>query len=289
MSRYFEKAMRHNPDIDLKTTGVFTGSWIPWLGGVNLPEKYSLPPDLPLPFRPDVGKVSYSLVKAQLGDWVPDIVLSIDAGINWIEKPSDGIVATIATDPHALDYSHQRKISDKFFNMQLSYSEPKDVYLPYAYSKYDHYPLPHLMSDTDAILIGMPYPQRVEWVNKLKNAGVSVIFENSPVFDEYRDLASRARVGLNWSSLNDLNARFFETPAFGLAMVTNRLPDASQFLVENEDYLGFSGLDEAVEKVLYLKNNEEERVEIARSGYKKIQPHTYDARIKQFLTECGYA
>jgi spore maturation protein CgeB len=119
----------------------------------------------------------------------------------------------------------------------------------------------------------MPYENRVGWVDELRKHGVSVIFENSPVFDEYRELANRASVGLNWSSMNDLNARFFETPAFGLAPVMNRVPDAHLFLTEGEDYLGFSNLGEAVEKVLYLKNNpkEIERLSInANEKYKDI-------------------
>lgn len=294
MSRYFEKALRNHPDIELKTTGPYTGSQIPWLGGMNLPEKYAKPPDIPLPFKPDVGRVSYALVKAQLGDWTPDIVLSIDAGITWTTKPFDGLSATIATDPHVLNYDHQRSISDRFFNMQLAYSQQGDIYLPYAYSKYDHYPV-HIdgleggtWKDVDAVLIGMPYQNRFNWVERLKSKGVSIIFENGPIFDEYRVLANRARIGLNWSSLNDLTARFFETPAFGLAPVMNRVPDAHLFLAEDEDYLAFTEIDEAVEKVVFLRDHPEEITRISQNSYRKIQPHTYDARVQTLLKECGF-
>lgn len=289
MARYFEKALQNNPNIDLKTTGVFTGSWIPWMYGMNLPEKYAKSPTIPLPFQPNVGTVSYDFVKAQLGDWKPDIVMCVDAGINWTHKPSDGIVVTIGTDPHVLDYDHARRISDKFFNMQLCYSEPKDIYLPYAYSSCDHYKM-DCEKDLDAALVGLQYTHvpRVEWINELRKHGVSVFTENGPVFDEYREIMNRARIGLNWSTMNDLNARFFETPAFGLPMVANRVPDAHLFLKEDEEYLAFSNLSEAVEKVLYLKNNPDKAAEIARAGWAKIMPHTYDARIEQVLKECGY-
>lgn len=303
MGKYFDRAFRRRDDIDFMSCGVYTGSWIPWMGGMNLKEKYANPPDIPLPFQPNVGRVSYDFVKAQLPkDWIPDLIISCDAGINWTSKPQDGLVATIATDPHALNYDHQRQISDKFFNMQLCYSQQGDVYLPYAFDPTVHYPLRstveeasagvvghYYIKDTDAVLIGMPYENRVRWVDELRKHGVSVIFENSPVFDEYRELANRARIGLNWSSLNDLNARFFETPAFGLAPVMNRVPDAHLFLTENEDYLGFSDLGEAVEKVLYLKNNPKEIERLAINANEKIQSHTYDARCQQLLEECGFA
>jgi hypothetical protein len=302
MSRYFEDALRHNPNVDLKTTGVFTGDWIPWLGGVNLKAKYAKPVDIPLPFRPDVGRVNYDFVKAQLPQgWIPDIVLCIDAGITWEHRPSDGYVAHVGTDPHVLSgwYEHSRQMSDKFFGMQLCYKEPTDIYLPYAYSPRVHYPTPRgigldgiadeVLKDTDAVLIGMPYENRIKWVDELRKHDVSVIFENSPVFDEYRELANRARIGLNWSSLNDLNARFFETPAFGLAPVMNRVPDAHLFLDEGKDYVAFSDLNEAVEGVLYLKNNPDKAKEMATNAYNHIQGQTYDARVEQILRECGFA
>ena len=298
MKSYFERALRRRDDVDLITTGPFTGTFIPWMGGMTLPEKYSKPPTIPLPFPPNVGTVSYDFVKAQLPkDWIPDLVISCDAGINWTSKPQDGYVVTIGTDPHVLDYAHARAVSDKFFNMQLCYSQPKDVYLPYAYDPTVHYHSlpdwkkldPYAQKDADAVLIGMPYDNRVKWVDELRKHGVSVIFENSPVFDEYRELANRARIGLNWSSLNDLNARFFETPAFGLAPVMNRVPDAHLFLNEGKDYVGFDTLDEAVEAVLYLKNNPDKVKEMAENSYTHILGETYDKRVTQILEECSFA
>lgn len=297
MSRYFEKAFRHHPNVDLKTTGPFTGSWIPWQGGMNLPEKYAIPPDLPLPFNPGVGKVSYDLVKAQLGDWTPDIIVSVDAGINWSSKPHEGLVATVATDPHVLDYDHARRISDKFFNMQATYSEKDDIYLPYAYSKYDCYPHENFLSgsgesgtvkDLDAVLIGMPYEQRVQWVEELKRHNVKVFMENGPVFDEARRLYNRGKIGLNWSSLNDLNCRAFELPAMKIYPVMNRVPDMHRF--EFTKYCGlFTTLGEAVEQVLWAMDNPEDAKHDAEEAYRLVQPHTYDARVEEFLKECGYA
>lgn len=291
MGKYFDRAFRRRDDIDFLSCGPYTGTWIPWMGGMNLKPKYANSPTIPLgDFPPNVGRVSYDFVKAQLPQgWVPDLIVACDAGINWTSKPQDGIVVTIGTDPHVLNYDHQRKISDKFFNMQMVYSQPKDIYLPYAYDPTVHYHdyTASPQKDTDAVLVGMPYDQRVQWVNELRKHGVSVIFENSPVFDEYRELANRARIGLNWSSMLDLNARFFETPAFGLPMVTNRVPDAGMFLAEGLHWLGFTQVSEAVEQVLYLKNNPERASEMGNLARMAISPHTYDARVDMILKECG--
>ena len=45
MATYFKKALEHREDVDLKVAGIYTGSWIPWNNGMNLPEKYAIPLD----------------------------------------------------------------------------------------------------------------------------------------------------------------------------------------------------------------------------------------------------
>lgn len=288
MSKYFERALRRRDDIDLLTTGPYTSTWIPWMGGMNLPAKYAIPPDLPLPFSPSIGEVNYELVQAQLPkDWHPDIVLTVDAGIHWKYKPNEGLVAHIGTDPHVLNYDYQRSISDKFFNMQKFYSQPNDLYLPYAYDPKVHYPDDSVSKDTDAVLIGMPYENRVQWVNALRAKGVSVLFENGPIFDEYRELNNRARIGLNWSSMNDLNARAFELAAMKLCPVMNSVPDLFNFEFA-EHTRAFINLNGAIEEAMWAVENKDLALMNAENSYKVVQPHTYDNRIKQLLKECGF-
>ena len=235
MGTYFRRALQRRADIDLKVVGPYSGAYIPWLGGMNVPVKYAIPGDINLPYPITYQDMRYDGIKRLLGDWKPDLVLTADAGIHWHEKPTDGVVAHIATDPHVLDYSLPRSYSDKFFNMQKVYSQPGDIWLPYAYDPTVWYPDDSVVSvgqdatlpvkTYDAALIGMPYQQRVEWVNALRSKGVRVAFENGPIFDEARDFYSKARIGLNWSSLDDLNARVFELMAMGLAPVLNRVTD----------------------------------------------------------------
>jgi len=290
MASYFRRALERRADVDLVTTGPFTGTWIPWMGGMNLNQKYVHSPTYPLPFRPDVGRVPYEMVKVQLPDgYVPDLVLTVDAGISWMVKPYNGIVAHVATDPHVLDYSHARLISDKFFNMQKYYMKDKDIYLPYAFDPTVHYQDNTVSKDTDAVLVGMPYAARVQWVDALRNRGLTVIFENGPVFDEYRQLNNRASIGLNWASSADLNARVFELMGMGLCPVINRVPDLKEFFVEDVHYLGFSDLNEAIEKVIAAKNNPEGMKVVAKNAYECVwkNDYTYDARINQIFMECG--
>jgi hypothetical protein len=300
MGTYFRRALERRDDVDLKVAGVYTGAWIPWMGGMELPPKYAKPIDIPLPFTPNVGEVNYDLVKAQLGDWKPDIIINVDAGLHWKYKPADGMVVTVGTDPHVLNdfYDTPRKYSDLFFNMQKVYSRGADFYLPYAYDPLVHYPSDNIYryknwitdpkiieKDTDAVLIGMPYEHRVQWVAALRAKDVSVLFENGPVFDEYREMNNRARIGLNWSSLDDLNARAYELAAMKLAPVMNVVTDLE---VSGIECATFTTLPEAVEAVMFLKENDHAQTELAELAYRSVQGETYDKRVNTILQMAGF-
>ena len=292
MGTYFRRALARRDNVHIRVAGPYSGSFIPWLNGMNLPSKYAWPGDVDLPFPPTSRMVSYDFVKARLGGWTPDLIITADAGVHWDSKPSDGVVAHIATDPHVLDYSLPRSYSDKFFNMQKVYSQPGDIWLPYAYDPTVWHPnqLWEWTEDmlVDAALIGMPYSQRIEWVEALRRKGVTVLFENGPVFEEARQLYSRAYIGLNWSSLQDLNARVFELMGMGLCPVVNRVPDLPLLFKEDIDYLGFSTLDEGVEKVLWAKKHRETAGIIGYAARKDVKAHTYDVRMDTIFKECGF-
>jgi len=293
MGRYFLNALNRNPNVDVKTTGVFTGAWQAWKGGMYLDPKWVCTPDYPLPFKPNVGRVSYDLVRSQLpDDWHPDIVMTVDAGLNWIDKPLEGVIVTVGTDSHCLDYSHARQISDKFFNMHWTYHQDGDIDLPYAFDASVMYPMSDIEKDFDAVLIGMPYPQRIAWVERLREKGVSVLFENGPILDEYRELNNRAMIGMNWASMQDLNCRVFELMAMRLCPVINRVPDLGRLgFEEGRHYLGFDEVLEATEKVLWAKEHPDEAQMIADNAHQKVNQdgHTFDNRVKTVLEECGYA
>lgn len=302
MGTYFKKALQNREDVDLRVAGVYTGSWIPWMGGMSLPEKYAIPPDVALPLTLGTTEYNYELVKVMLGGWTPDLIIQCDSWFHAKHRPTDGYVATVAIDPHAIPvdfYDVPRKYSDKFFNMQKVYSQPGDIYLPYAYSKYDFYPendrfdslsstgFSPIEKDLDAVLVGMPYEQRVQWINELKRHGVKAHMENGPVFDEARALYNRARIGLNWSSLDDLNCRAFELPAMMLYPVMNWVTDLGDFDFSN--HIGiFRDLGSAVDEVLWAMEHPEEASEQARLAYYDVLPHTYDARVETILKESGF-
>jgi len=265
--------------------GSFTGQTIPWNRGMTIPMKYLNQVDLPL--APNITHPSWEMIAPHL-PWKPDLSLTIDADWHFATKP-DCLHAHVATDPHVLNYDGPRAYSDYFFNMQKCYSKDGDIYLPYAFDIEAHYPM-EVPKEYDACLIGLHYPQRDEWVRRLKEKGVSVNYRIGDIYDEYREENAKATIGLNWSTLNDVNARVFEIMAMRMVPVMNRLPDY-EFLrfEENRHYLGFSSMDEAVEKVLWAKENPEQAKQIAEGAHRFVHERkmTYDSRCETILKTVG--
>lgn len=281
MLRYFEAALNRRDDIELFTVGTYTGAWIPWNGGMNLPVKYARTPDLALPKMQNFVPVDY--IEKQL-PWQPDLWLQIDAGFHFKGKPAKGKNVIVGTDPHVLDYNEQRGYADTFYCMQTPYMKSGDEWLPYAYDPEWHRP-EEQPQNFDVCLIGLHYEQRNQLVRALRESGVTVYYDTGPVYDEARALYNQAPIGLNWSSAKDLTARVFELTAMKRLAVVNRVPDLGRFFTDDEDLYAFRDLDDALFAVTHFINNPDEAQEIAECGYQAVKPHTWDARIEQVIND----
>jgi len=282
MGGYILAALKRRKDVELFTTGPFTGDWIPWNGGMTVKAKFK--PDLPMPsqwigMRPPIAYVESKL------PWKADVWIQVDAGFYLEGYPLYGVNCFVATDPHVLSYDRQRLLADKFFCMQQVYAKPGDLYLPYAYDPEWHRPEKQ-PKEFDACLIGLHYQQRDALVNALKAKGRSVYYNIGPAYEQARAFYNQSKIGLNWSSLQDLNARAFELLAFGLPAVMNRVPDMTGFFRDGVDYMGFDSLEEAVQAAEYLLDNPKLADQIAKSGRKAVAPHTWDARVEEILSKC---
>lgn len=299
IARYWERAFRSREDVELMTVGSFTGNWIPWKGGMTVPQRYAISPDIPLPQHYGEPTVNYNYVRAQLGDWKPDLVVTVDAGRSWDAKPSDGFVAHIATDAHCLDYTRQRRESDKFFNMHERYAESGDHILPYAYDHTVHYREDGVQKEYDVVMVGVEYEHRIKLAQKLRAEGINLYFSNGEIFDEYRQIHQKAHIGLNWSSLDDLNARAFELPAMGNIPVMNTVKDME---LPRHKYFDFSYLfpvdnyhtdksifvDGAVERVKMVMSNLDDAKARLETMRKLIENETYANRVSELLSVCGF-
>jgi spore maturation protein CgeB len=249
--------------------------------------KYDKSPTHPLPHNfIRAGRIDPSIFNVFDDTQDVDLWLEVDAGFFLDPKPKKGIVAHVATDPHALNYDRQRQLADFFFNMQTPYMKNGDIYLPYAYDPKVHYP-EESEKEYDVCMVGLHYELRTQLVNRLVAEGLNVHYSIGEIFDEYREVYNKSRVAINWSSRLDMNARVWELAAMGIPAVQNTVPDMKTFFVPGEHYLEFTDVDGAVKQVLWALDNYDEAQDMANAAYRKVQPHTWDARIAQILDRVG--
>lgn len=281
MGHWLLRALKRRDDVELFTVGPYTGSWIPWQGGLDLPLKYVTAPDLPLPYNPLPG-LPIGFVESKL-PWQPDLWLQVDAGWYMRGQPTHGKNVIVGTDPHCLDYSQQRRLADTFYCMQTPYAQDGDVWLPYAYDPTVHYKETQ-PQNYDVCLIGLLYEGRAKIVSELQKRGLRVHYSIGPVFDEYREIYNQATIAINFSSQQDLCTRVFEGMAMKRLMVANRVPDQTKLFNGDFDLVEFTSFDEAVEKIMYYCENTAEAQGIAAMGQEAVKPHTWDARIEKILS-----
>lgn len=297
--RYIEQAFARRDDVRLIRVGPYTGNWVPWpnltnpqVAGVTLPQKYAVEPEVVLPVQYNVGSVPVGFVEAKLKEIgvTPDVWIQVDAGFHLAGRPSQGLNLVIGTDPHVFNNDHYERVrpyADIFFNMQTPYLKGNDAWLPYAYDPVWHRPpvaeeVPE--KEYDVVLLGLPYGHRMQLVAALRAAGINVYYDLGPVYEEARTLYWKSRVGVNWSSMDDLNARTFELMALGLPSVQNEVPDTAKFFRRHIDFLPFSALEEAVRGVQELLEDKDNLGRtMARIAGIGVAPHTWDARVQTVM------
>lgn len=290
MLHYFWRAFERRNDVDLYVLGPFFGDWIPWNYSMRLPQKYVKYPDLCLPQQSARIPVDPILAEVQLPEHMrnPDLWLQIDANWHFAKRPTAQVVAHIQTDPHVLKEYYQlpKSYSDANFCMQQFYMEDGEHYLPYGYDPELHYPDPNVEKIYDACLIGLHYDNRTMLVEELKKRKHGVYYSIGEIYDEYRIKYNQSKIALSWSTLQDMPARTWEAFGMGNLLVSNRVPDMANFFVENDHYLGFSNLQEAIDKVEWALSHPEEAQKIADAGHRKVNGNTWDRRVQQVLEVC---
>jgi hypothetical protein len=131
---------------------------------------------------------------------------------------------------------------------------------------------------------------RVEYLDKVFAAHPDSWFSFNCFFEEAAIHYARGRVGFNISITNDLNMRFFETMSYGTCLVTNTDVHGIEELgfEDGKHFVGYKGVDDAVEKVGWCLDNPMERESIAEAGHELArEKHTYECRINEMLKIVG--
>jgi len=151
--------------------------------------------------------------------------------------------------------------------------------------------------EIDVSFVGQNYANRHGLLSRLNKIGIDIQcfgagWENGWVsFDKMIEIYNRSKVNLNFSTsalgpTKQTKARVFDIPACGGFLLTEHSPDLSRYYRAGKEIETFEDIDEAVEKIAYYLDDEEERKRIAERGYQRtLKEHTYQDRFKDVFKE----
>ena len=304
VGRFFKLGMSKIPDVEVFDVGPCSWGMLPWQPGTDFSAQQDVPRMelFPEPAQPYLYPANTVLAAAERAGFVPDAIVMVDAGFH-LHGGTPGVpAALIATDPHCLDYAEQAEEVNAFWVMQRVYMDKYDPHLaspqwlPYCYEPELHYWDPDAVGGHDVTFVGVLYPERLELLARMQEAGLSVVFEQGRLMQEGTAIYNRGHIAWNLSSRDDLPMRFWEGLAYRNLVITNRVSDLKNLAewgcVEGEHYVAYDrdNCKEMINKLRYYcdPTHAEERDAIATAGWVWVQQHTYEARARQVLESLGF-
>lgn len=216
--------------------------------------------------------------------WPPDLVITADSAYSIAGRLPCPHVCW-GQDNHVRDYHLPGVEFDALF---LAHSwgermgEPGTHWLPPCYDPTVCTDLGGVR-DLDVVMVGYPYQERVDMLQALQAAGLSVYAALGAVYDDYNAMYNRAKLALVKSVLGDVPNRVFENMAQGCCVVADRCRDFEKLgIVAGVDYWPYDDAEGLAREARWLLASGEWR-HVARRGQRKGQAHTWDNRARQLL------
>jgi hypothetical protein len=131
------------------------------------------------------------------------------------------------------------------------------------------------------------YPERVQLLEALEQRYRINDYRRHYYRQEMARIYSQSKIVVNISHSDQIiPMRFFEAPAAGAMLLTQQshVNGQSELLREGEEYVSFTNVDDALNKVDYYLAHEPERQRIAHSGQTAVLArHTYGQRTAELL------
>ena len=265
--RYLKNAFGYLGGHEIVSIGPGTKGFIPWLPKVDF-SRYQDTPSYE--FWPE--------------GYYPDVLIQVDAAFALTgDFPFPNYC--YAVDNHVRPYKDRDY--DMFFGAH-SWGEKGNKpetfqWLPCAYDVIHHYNM-HVERQVDAMLVGVPYPNRIELLQGMMQVTKKVVGAVGFMYEDYNQAYNESKVALVEPANNDLAERVFENMAQGCCVLARHVPDMDKIgLEDGNQLLVFHSIDEAKEKLAWALSHETERLEIAKCGEEWVKNHSWNERAKVIL------
>jgi len=182
-------------------------------------------------------------------------------------------------------------------------------YLPFGWDPYIHYPCKPTPEElkvysSDITFIGNWEKERECWLSNLQDYNLSIwggnywITRNKNDFlkscwkgrdiygEEMSKVCNSSKINLNILRLQNKgahNMRTFEVLGCGGFLLHERTSEILEIFEEGRDFECFQNIEELKSKIDFYIKNDEKRKKIARNGFKAVQKHTYENRVKEII------
>jgi spore maturation protein CgeB/ubiquinone/menaquinone biosynthesis C-methylase UbiE len=145
--------------------------------------------------------------------------------------------------------------------------------------------------------VGQNYGNRAEFLNFLKNNGVHLEvfgrgFGDYIEFNDIIKIFNKSKINLNLSGssaddgIKQIKGRIFEVPMCGGFLLTEYVEGIEEYFHIGKEIECFKDQNDALEKIKYYLENEEERRKIAEAGYiASLERHTWNKRLRDVFDE----
>jgi spore maturation protein CgeB len=162
--------------------------------------------------------------------------------------------------------------------------------------------------DIDVVFVGAPYRNKLPILARVKKALGSrlamygfpakhSLYFNAkygwpgwvkppfPFGQELVELYQRAKIGFNVHNRGDYTVgsyRMFELPANGVMQISDGGRHLDAYFEEGREVVGYRDVDDMIDKIRYYLDHEDERLEIARNGYRRVmRDHRFAHRLQE--------
>ncbi|MCB9030181.1 MAG: glycosyltransferase [Deltaproteobacteria bacterium] len=117
---------------------------------------------------------------------------------------------------------------------------------------------------------------RNEFIENIRAAGIEIFNQGGQreaklTVEQYASYLQRSAISLNIlkKPFNAVNGRVFETTLSGALLLEPEWSEASHWFEPYAEFVPYSDVDDAIDKIRYYQNNDAERIRIAKSGHDK--------------------
>jgi len=215
-------------------------------------------------------------------NWVPDVVVVMESAWAYHHPSYQGVPHVVyGVDNHVRDYrqariDHYFLAHDSTSIMDVSADDVTVLPCGYDPEAFKASPFDFEERKFDVALVGVMYPERVQMVEMMRDAGLSVAAYTGLLYDEYAGVYRQARYALNISAAGDLNQRIFETAALGCVVLTHPIDDLETVDYPDGAIQFFGSADDAIDIA--------KQTPTVKTDTAWLDAHTWDARAKTIVS-----